>query len=136
MAREPKYGVTVNGWERLLASFEANAADFQQLESYRAQLAAMLGQLKEATTQQASLTAGKQEATKQVRTLLVGGRKLATFLRNGVRQRYGDDSEKLVEFGLKPFRGRPHPQTEPPVVTPPEAERPAAPPPAAAETKA
>lgn len=28
MAREPKYGVTLNGWDRLLAALEANAAEF------------------------------------------------------------------------------------------------------------
>ena len=42
MAREPKYGVTLNGWERLLASCEANAKDFPQLETYRALLLTML----------------------------------------------------------------------------------------------
>lgn len=42
MAREPQYGVTLNGWERLLASLEANAQDFPQLEPYRAQLQTML----------------------------------------------------------------------------------------------
>ena len=119
MARELKYGVTINGWERLLAAFVANADDFPHLEPYREMLAEMLEGVREATTQQAALTAEKQEATKQVRSFLANGRKVATFLRLGVRRRYGDSSEKLVEFDLQPFRGRPRPQEEEPAPEPP-----------------
>ncbi|MFL6263644.1 MAG: hypothetical protein ACJ76Y_28455 [Thermoanaerobaculia bacterium] len=104
MAREPQYGVTLNGWERLLASMEANAQDFPQLETYRVQLKAKLDTAREASANQAAMEATKQEATKRLQAVLVEGRKLATFLRSGVKQRYGDKSEKLVEFGLAPAR--------------------------------
>jgi hypothetical protein len=104
MAKEPKYGVTLNGWEHLLASMETNAQDFPQLDTYRAQLKAKLDAARAASAQQAAMDATKQEATKNLQTLLVEGRKLATFLRGGVKQRYGDKSEKLVEFGLRPVR--------------------------------
>jgi hypothetical protein len=30
----------------------------------------------------------------------------ATFLRAGLKQRYGDRNEELVRFGMRPFRGR------------------------------
>ena len=123
MAREPKYGITINGWERLLAAFMANAEDFPQLAPYREELEEMLEDVKEATTEQAALTAQKQEASKRVRSLLKAGRKVATFLRLGARRRYGDSAEKLVEFDLQPFRGRPRPGEEP-VVEPPEGEPP------------
>jgi hypothetical protein len=135
MARDPKYGVTLNGWERLLAAYTANAGDFPQLETYRAQLAEMLGQLRVAAAQQAALAASKQEESKRLRKLLVDGRKLATFLRNGARRRYGDDSEKLVEFGLLPFRSRRRPPEEQPTEKPPEANPPDTSPPAPAKTK-
>lgn len=107
MAREPQYGVTINSWERLLASLEANAQDFPQLEVYRARLASMLQTVRESAAQQAAMAASKQEASQRLQEMLVEGRKMATFLRNGVKRQYGDKSEKLVEFGLKPFRGRP-----------------------------
>jgi hypothetical protein len=126
MAREPQYGVTINGWERLLASLEANSKDFPQLETYRAQLAAMLQTAREAASQQAAMAASKQEASQRLQSMLVEGRKMATFLRNGVRRQYGDKSEKLVEFGLKPFRSRPR-------VVAQVAKPPASPPPAPAE---
>jgi hypothetical protein len=104
MAKEPKYGVTLNGWERLMASLEANAQDFPQLESYRVQLKALLDAAKESSAHQAAMAATKQEATKRLRETLASGRKLANFLRNGIRQQYGNRSAKLVEFDLKPFR--------------------------------
>ena len=106
MAREPKYGVTLNGWERLLASLEANAQEFPQLETYRAQLKTMLDAARGTSAQQTAMAAGKQDATKQLQGMLADGRKLANFLRNGVRQHFGNRSEKLVEFDLKPLRTR------------------------------
>ncbi|HEX7185186.1 MAG TPA: hypothetical protein VF756_25395 [Thermoanaerobaculia bacterium] len=45
---------------------------------------------------------------------LAEGRKLATFLRTGVKQHYGNRSEKLAEFDLQPFRGRKSQATPPP----------------------
>ena len=105
-AREPKYGVTLNGWERLLASCEANAKDFPQLETYRALLLTMLLQVREISAHQTAMAASKQEATQRLQALLTEGRKLGTFLRNGVRQQYGNRAEKLVEFDLQPLRSR------------------------------
>lgn len=122
MAREPKYGVTLNGWERLLASLEANARDFPQLETYRATLLAMLVQVREISAQQTAMAASKQEATQRLQAMLGDGRKLATFLRNGVRQQYGNRAEKLVEFDLQPLRSRPRLVVGvKPSVTPPTA---------------
>jgi hypothetical protein len=123
MAREPKYGVTLNGWERLLASLEVNAQDFPQFESYRSRLKAMLEAARESSAHQTAMAATKQEATKRLQVTLADGRKLANFLRNGVRQQYGNRAEKLVEFDLKPLRSR--------VRTPTEVTKPSAPPPPA-----
>ena len=106
MAREPLYGVTVNGWERLLVALAANIQDLPHLEAHRVLLVAMLAQVREISAQQAAMAASKQEATKRLRELLGEGRKLATFLRTGIRQQYGNRSEKLVEFDLQPFRTR------------------------------
>jgi hypothetical protein len=62
--------------------------------------------LREISTQQAAFAASKQGATQRLQALLTDGRKLATFLRSGIRQQYGNRSEKLVEFDLQPFRAR------------------------------
>ncbi|MFL6258350.1 MAG: hypothetical protein ACJ76Y_01455 [Thermoanaerobaculia bacterium] len=125
MAKEPKYGATLNGWERLLASMEANAHDFPQLDTYRAELKAKLDAARAASAQQAAMEATKQEATKNLQAMLLEGRKLATFLRGGVKQRYGDRSEKLVEFSLKPFRPKAKATVDPkPPATPPPTSHP------------
>ncbi|HEX7186126.1 MAG TPA: hypothetical protein VF756_30145 [Thermoanaerobaculia bacterium] len=106
MAREPKYGLTFNGWERLDKKLETYMADFPHLEAPRLRLREMIALGAELVAQQALHTAGKQEATQRLQELLAEGRKLVTFLRTGVKQHYGNRSEKLAEFDLQPFRGR------------------------------
>src|SRR4051794_13824188 len=101
---------------------EANAQDFKSLEAYRTQLQEMLDAARQAAKEQTSMAAAKQDATQRLNDLLVVGRKLATFLRGGVKQRYGDKSEKLVEFDLAPAR--------PKAKTSTDAAKPPAPPPA------
>ena len=128
MAREPKYGVTITGWERLLAAFAANAQDFQHLEAYRVQLADALADLQEAMSLQTAFAASKQTESRRLQSLLSSGRKVASFLRHGVRRRYGDGSEKLSEFDLQSLRVRPRPEVVPPPPTEIQA-------PAATETK-
>ncbi len=130
MAREPKYGVTLNGWDRLLAALEANAAEFPQFDSYREALKAKLAVAQEASTQQTALAASKQAATKNLQGVLVDGRKLANFLRNGVRQHFGNRAEKLTEFDLKPLRTRARkpavaPEVKPSTTPPPTTTTPA-----------
>jgi hypothetical protein len=127
MAKEPKYGTTLNGWQRLLTSMEANAQDFSQLEAYRTQMQTMLDAARLAAKEQTAMAAAKQDATQRLNDLLVEGRKLATFLRGGVKQRYGDKSEKLVEFDLAPARPKaktPEP-AKPPAPVPPPSTHPA-----------
>jgi hypothetical protein len=127
MAKEPKYGTTLNGWQRLLTSMEANAQDFSQLEAYRTQMQGMLDAARQAAKEQTAMAAAKQDATQRLNDLLVEGRKLATFLRGGVKQRYGDKSEKLVEFDLAPARPKaktPEP-AKPPAPVPSPSTHPA-----------
>jgi hypothetical protein len=127
MAKEPQYGATLNGWERLLASMDSNPEDFKALEAYRAKLKSMLDTARGSSAQQAAMDAAKQEATRSLRELLVEGRKLATFLRGGIKQRFGDRSEKLVEFGLAPARPKTRTKSKqkPPATPPPPTPTPA-----------
>jgi hypothetical protein len=114
MARET-YGETLTGWQELATSLEVNTSDFPHLEAQRLRLAELLRQAQLLSSQQAALTASKQDVSKQLLAVIDEGRKLATFLRVGIRQRYGTRAEKLIEFGLRPFRGRRRPAgTEPP----------------------
>lgn len=93
--------------ERLLSRLQSNRAELAHLEVSMARLEALQAQIKEAADRQSLHTAEKQEASKQFQTALVEGERLATVLQLSVKQHYGIRSEKLADFGIKPFRCRP-----------------------------
>ena len=92
--------------QHFLTMLEQNAADLPFLEVPKASLAAQLAQAQDINKQQDILTASKQDASKQYRLVLVEGQRLANAMRAMVKAHYGIRSEKLVEFGIQPFRGR------------------------------
>ena len=122
-------GQTLSAWQELTTSLAANAVDLPFLETHRVQLADMLKQAQDLANQQAALAASKQDVSKKLQGMLDEGRKIASFLRFGVKQRYGTRAEKLVEFRIRPFRGRKAAKSNPP--TP---ETPATPPTSPATT--
>lgn len=85
----------------------ANSSELSHMEVPRGKLDALLEQVKDLTAQQASLAASKQEVSKRLAELLREGLFLLSFLDAGVKHHYGNRSEKLVEFGLQPFRSQP-----------------------------
>ena len=124
-------GETLSGWQDLTASLAANSAELPHLEGHRTRLVELLRQAQELANQQAALTASKQETSKQLQGLISEGRKIATFLRVGVKQHYGNRAEKLIEFRLRPFRSsRSRPaELKPPTTEPqPPATTPSTPP--------
>lgn len=92
--------------QRLQSRLNSNRTELGHLEASLARFEALLGQLTEAADRQAFHTAGKQEASQQFQTYLVEGERMATVLQMAIKQHYGIRSEKLADFGLKPFRGR------------------------------
>ncbi|HSG39958.1 MAG TPA: hypothetical protein VLE27_10005 [Thermoanaerobaculia bacterium] len=106
MSQETTYAGMIGEWQKLIATLEANTADLPYAEVPRNELAAMIARVQGISLEQAALTATKQEKSKQIKDVMIEGQRLATTLRNLVRQRYGIRSEKLVEFDLQPFRGR------------------------------
>ncbi|HZF10094.1 MAG TPA: hypothetical protein VFE33_14995, partial [Thermoanaerobaculia bacterium] len=109
-------------WQRLLMPLAANAADLPQLEIPRAQLAAILTQLVDLKKQQAAGRAVKETASQQVKQMLSEGQRLATLLRQALRQHYGPASPKLSEFDLLPFRGHSQSAKTPTPPPPPAIE--------------
>ena len=85
----------------------ANRNELPHLEVPLNKLDVLLGQAKDLTAQQASLTASKQEVSKRLTAVLREVQFLNTFLDAGIREHYGNRAEKLVEFGLQPFRSQP-----------------------------
>lgn len=124
MARTPLYLNRLNAWEQVGAAQEANAAELPHLEVPRTKLKALLEQARSLSMEQSTLTASKQEVSKKLRQVIREGEALAGLLRTGARVHFGTTSEKLVEFGLQPFRGRavarkpPEPTNPPPPATP------------------
>jgi hypothetical protein len=87
-------------------SLAANAGELPHLETQRTRFDGILVRVSDLAAQQVDLTARKQEITRQMAALLLEGRELLTFLKAGVRQHFGRRAEKLVAFGLQPFRSR------------------------------
>lgn len=131
MARVPQYMNRVAGWEMTTTGFDANAKELGYMQGQRDELGQIHEQFKDLSAQQAALMASKQEITKQMQELFRRGEVVVDFLRTGLRQHYGKDSEKLVQFGLQPFRGRKSPKAQPPAPEPPAPPAPTSSPDAA-----
>jgi hypothetical protein len=114
MPRETTYAGIKGAAQRLHVALVANAPDLTHVQVSCAKLGTLLEQIHEVTEQQAAMTAGKQEASKQLKRMLAQAQRLANLLRSAVKENYGSGSEKVVEFGLQPFRGR-KAKTEKPV---------------------
>jgi hypothetical protein len=125
MRQDRTHSDSFETWQHLVTSVTANAADLTHLEVPRQKLEAMLAEVKDLNARQAALTAGKQDASKRIEELVNNGRKLATFLKTGVREHYGNKAEKLAEFRLQPFRGRKLKQPEAPAPAGATAPKPA-----------
>jgi len=121
MTRESTYKGKFGDWDKLNTMLTANASELAHLEPLRAQLAVSLAQGQAQAAQQAVHTAAKQDSSQQLRSTVVEGDRLANLLRKALQQHYGIRSEKLVEFGVKTFRGRVRAAkpTPTPVPTPP-----------------
>jgi hypothetical protein len=100
-ARFLKEGVLIN------KSMEVNKEELVHMEPLRERFDVILTRVQDLTAQQAQLTASKQEVSKQLALSVNEGRKMLTFLKTGVKQHFGNRSEKLSEFGIQPFRSRP-----------------------------
>jgi len=102
--------------QRFKESMAANVDDLAGYEGGRVQFDNLVTRAHALTQKQAALTAAKQEASKELQDVLNMAQQQATVLRFAVKAQYGRAAEKLVEFGLQPFRGqkrKPKPETPP-----------------------
>jgi hypothetical protein len=106
MAKETTYAGMRGDWQRLSTMLSANTPELGHLETQRLRLEGLLARAMEITMQQGIFKAGKQETSKQLQGVMAEGQRLATVLRQSVKEHYGPTSEKLHEFGVQPFRGR------------------------------
>jgi hypothetical protein len=115
MASKPRnrQAEIVAEWLQTVTATAANAAELAHLDHLRIALEGLLEEFQGLSTQQDVLAATRQDISKRMVTLRIEGNRIAAFLRAGARQHYGPDSEKLVEFGIKPARRRRRKGTEP-----------------------
>ncbi len=116
--RSRSYPTVVTGFGMVSTGLRANVADLPHLEGHGTRFEVLLGDIHTLNAQQSVFTASKQEVSKKLQAALQEASTLADFLRTGIREHYGKDSEKLVEFGMQPFRGRPRSPKQPPDPTP------------------
>ena len=119
MAEEAQYMHSVNGWEKMDTAVVANRQQVGHLESSLEELRALGQTARNLYAQHAALTATKQQIWKELQGVIQNGNAILKFLREGVRAQYGKDNDKLIEFGVQPFRGI----TRKPVAKPPAPEK-------------
>lgn len=115
MTRETTYAGLLGSTTALTTALAANAADLPHLELTRTKLEQLLADTAVTVKQQNAATASKQELSKTLKKQITEGQRLTTALQKLLKEHYGLDSEKLVEFGMQPFRGR-KTKVVPPVV--------------------
>ena len=127
MAQEWQYMNTVNGWDKLDVAVTANVTQVPEVEVNLPGLRERSQKARKLFAKQAALTAAKQEVTKELQQVIQEGNARARVIREGLRAYLGKDSEKLIEFGVLPFRGRkpaeksPAPETSTPPVPAPDS---------------
>jgi hypothetical protein len=122
--KEGTYTGRMGSLQRFNMAMATNKAELQDLEPSRAKFDTMVGQTQDTANRQGALRGEKQDLSKQLRSQITESERMANVLRKAVQAHYGIRAEKLAEFGLQPFRGRPRtakatPATpEPPTTTP------------------
>lgn len=115
----------IKQWQDLVSGLADNIDDLPHLATRFTRLQGILGNTLVVAQEQAAARAEKQDASRRLEGLLSDGQKVATFLRAGIRENYGAQSEKLAEFHLLPHRGRrpaakPDPEPPEPEIAKPE----------------
>jgi len=117
-----RQGQQIKEWRSVATATAANAADLPGAAVQLAALLEVINEVDKLLAEQATLRASKQMASQRLKELFNKGGKLSTVLKAIVRQRFGHGNDKLVEFGIQPFRSRPKPTVVP--IPPPEAGTP------------
>ena len=105
MSRE-SYVATVTGWRVFLDALDEELAKAPEIERQVAELAAMYIRAQQLVSERNALMASMQAATRELQGILQNGRITASHLHRAIRFRFGRDSDKLIQFGLKPARKR------------------------------
>ncbi|HEV7504821.1 MAG TPA: hypothetical protein VGS07_07925 [Thermoanaerobaculia bacterium] len=127
MSNTDRTATDLKEWEQTTTAIVANAPDLPQTDIPRAALEKLTDELRKLGVEQKLFRAQKQQTSQRMAEIHAEGNRLVTLLRGLIKQHYGIRNEKLVELGVKPFRGRrkaapaepPPTTTEPTSVVPP-----------------
>lgn len=105
--------------QRFNTALAGRAAETPQLDGPRAIFDTLVERVLDLAQQQAEMLAEKQDVTQKLQIAFSEALRMATVLRGALKVHYGPDSERLVEFGIQPFRGRTRKQNPDPELPPP-----------------
>ena len=105
----PDYMKKVVIWDQTATRLDERKEEFPHLETHRAQLAGISEQYKGMNEEYKAVSARKLELSDEMRQLFRKGAATLDFLRTGIRQHYGSDSEKLFAFNIVPTTRRSRP---------------------------
>ena len=88
----------------LSAAYQANAGELPWLTPLHQEVSTLLLELRDLGILQEAQTAAVQQTTLEITNRLQRGKLLVTRLRNGIKAHYGTRTEKVLEFGIRPFR--------------------------------
>lgn len=117
MATTDRNANDLTEWEHLAAALLANAVALPQAEIPRVALEKLRDEMRTLLVERSLQQANKQQISQRLAEIHTEGSKLATILRFIAKQHFGSRNDKLVEFGIPPFRGRTRkaaPTVEPP----------------------
>lgn len=102
-----RIAVTVGELTKLANSITPETmAGLRHLEHGHARIQELLAEIEKLNHERDFHAAQKQEATRKINELVEEGRRLGTFVRDILRVEIGPREEKLVAYGIQPFRGR------------------------------
>ncbi len=91
-------------WEKLLAACRANPEALANVGIVLQELDTLLAEIRTLGVLQDAQTAAVQQTAKDIVVRVKRGTLLAGRLRSAAKGFYGDRTEKVIEFGMRPFR--------------------------------
>ncbi len=97
------FGDHMASWNRLGKAVANNASELSHLQRDREALARARRAAQQARRRQAAARAAAQQATRDLEAAMASAHEAATRLRSGLWGYYGRKSNKLIEFGMRPY---------------------------------
>ncbi len=111
--------------KQLISAYIKNIALLPGLDAVHGELAPLVSELEDLGILQDAQTAAVQQTTKDIDDRMSRAKLLVTRMRNGVKLHLGTRTEKVIEFGIRPFRKR-KPEPKPVEKKPVETKEPSA----------